>query len=69
MDGTGDEKEEEAESLDGPFFLLTIGCSAIKVSPKLCCTKNLMRSSSLLDSKAGTSLASVSFTLTMSSWI
>ena len=20
MDGTGDEKEEEAESLDGPFF-------------------------------------------------
>ena len=41
MDGIGDEKEEEAESLDGPFFLLTTRCFAIKVSPKLCRTKNL----------------------------
>ena len=42
MDGTGDEKEEEAESLDGPPFLLTTRCSAIKANPKLCRTKNLM---------------------------
>ena len=50
MDGTDDEKEEEAELLDGPFFfLLTTGCSTIKVSPKLCHTKNLTQSSSLLD--------------------
>ena len=48
IDGTGDEKEEEAESLDGPLFLLTTGFSAIKVSPKLCRTKNLTRSPSLL---------------------
>ena len=42
MDGTGDEKEEEAELLDGPLFLLTTGCSAIKVGPKLYHTKDLM---------------------------
>ena len=41
MDGTSDEKEEEAESFDGPLFLLTTGCFAIKVSLKLCRTKNL----------------------------
>ena len=48
MDGTGDEKEEEAELLDGPLFLLTTGYFVIKVSPKLCRTKNLTQSPSVL---------------------
>ena len=48
MDDTGDEKEEKAESLEGPLFLLITGCSAIKVGPKLCRPKNLTRTLSLL---------------------
>ena len=48
MDGTCDEKEKEAELLNGPLFLLTTEFSVIKVSPKLCHTKNLTQSPSVL---------------------